>query len=56
MQSKEKSWDQMLLVTGAEEVSSVKDNLVPWHKICCHRGFSEIWSNGLVMLFHLSVY
>lgn len=31
MQSKENAWDQMLLATGAEEVSSVKDNLGPRH-------------------------
>lgn len=46
MQSKEKAWDQMLLATGAKEVYNVKDNLGPWHKICCHHGFSEIWSDG----------
>lgn len=46
MQSKENAWHQMLLATGAEEVLSVKDNLGPCHEISCHRGCSEIWSNG----------
>ena len=46
MQSKENAWHQMLLATGAEEVLSVKDNLGPCHKISCHRGCPEIWSNG----------
>lgn len=36
----------MLLVTGAEEMSEVKDNLGPWHKICCHLSYSEIKSNA----------